>query len=127
MSHIELRDLAEHPRGLRRAPDDLGEWVAEHRRRSAATVWAVADGRHVVGAAAAFTADGDREVAYRLLDPDDAETAAETLRLLVSREPERPLYLRAGDGDAGGDVRAQLGFTGPAGSDGRAVLPPTLE
>ena len=130
MSHIELRD----PDGAGGMPapavgDALADFLSGMAGEAQATRWVVTDDGRPIGAAAVFTADGEREATYLLNDPDP-DTAAETLRLLGSREPERPLYARLPvDDEASAAMLARLGFTELSRTDVelRVILPPTLE
>ena len=65
------------------------------------------------GTAAAFTVDGDREVSFWIARHAWGRgVATEALRLLVSREPERPLFARAAAHNAGSiAVLEKGGFT----------------
>src|SRR3546814_4956801 len=115
VSHIELRDLDDddldavfdllrEPEAVSPAaftpsdPDDraaFDTWIDRQRTSADVRLWVVTDDGCFACTAAAFTIDGDREVTYWIAHHARGRgvgTAA--LRLLVAREPERPLYAR---------------------------------
>lgn len=161
MGHIELRDLDDddldavfdmmrEPEAVAQAaftasaPDDraaFDAWIDRQRTSPDVAVWVVTENGGFAGTAAAFTIDGDREVTYwiaRHARGRGVGTAA--LRLLVAREPERPLYARVAAHNApSAALLARVGFTEVSRSTAFApglgreveevvyVLPPTLE
>lgn len=161
MGHIELREwddddldaifgMMRDPEAVERAaftasdPDDraaFDAWVARNRADPDAALWVVTDDGGFAGTAGAYSVDGEREVTYwiaRNAWGRGVGTAA--LRLLVAREPERPLYARVAAGNAASvAMLARLGFTEESRSTAfapglgreveeiRFVLPPTLE
>ncbi|HEX5856963.1 MAG TPA: GNAT family N-acetyltransferase [Microbacterium sp.] len=97
-------------------PDDreaFDEWMTRHRASPDVAMFTITERGGFAGTAAAFTIEGDREVTYwvaRHAWGRGVATAA--LKLLVSREPVRPLFARA----AAHNVRSQevlrkIGFT----------------
>lgn len=79
-------------------PDDreaFDAWIARQRAASEVDVWVVTENGGFAGTIAAFSIDGDREVSFWLARHAwGRRVASEALRLLVSREAERPLYAR---------------------------------
>ncbi|MFT4135313.1 GNAT family N-acetyltransferase [Microbacterium sp.] len=79
-------------------PDDraaFDAWIAAERAAPSVALHVVTEDGGFVGTAAAFQADGDREVSFwiaRYAWGRGVGSAA--LRLLITREPERPLYAR---------------------------------
>lgn len=133
MGHIELRDLDDDDLDaifemMRDAeaialaaftaddPDDraaFDAWIA--RKRAAADVLhlVVTEDGGFAGSVAAFAIDGDREVSYWIARHAWGRgVASEALRLLVSREPDRPLFARvAAHNTASIAVLQRNGFT----------------
>jgi len=146
MAPIELRDLTDADRdGAHRAArastsgwprgdvDDrsaFDAWLADQDADPATTVRAVVDGGTVVGIAAGFDTDGDREVALALVPGSGTDAATDALRLLTALEPERPLYACVPtDDDPSHAMLASVGFVESRRTDDEIVyvLPPTLE
>ena len=79
-------------------PDDraaFDEWMTRHRASPDVSMFTITERGGFAGTAATFTVDGDREVTFwvaRHAWGRGVATAA--LRLLVSREPVRPLFAR---------------------------------
>lgn len=79
-------------------PDDrvaFDGWLARHRADDRVSMFVVTENGGFAGTAAAFTVDGDREVTVWIAPHAQGRgvgTAA--LRLLVAREPIRPLFAR---------------------------------
>lgn len=115
MGHIELRELDDDDLDAvyemmrdREAvtmaaftaadPDDratFDEWVERQRANPDASYLVVTERGGFAGTAAVFTIDGDREVSYWIARHAWGRgVATEALRLLVSREPIRPLFAR---------------------------------
>jgi len=97
-------------------PDDreaFDAWIARQRAASDVELLTITDRGGFAGTAALFSVDGDREVSFwvkRGLWGHGVATAA--LRLLVSREAERPLFGRvAAHNTAGVAVFERNGFT----------------
>ena len=133
MSHIELRDLDDDdldaifemmrdPEAIRMAaftasdPDDRGAfdaWIARHRSMADVENFVVTERGAFAGTAALFTVDGDREVTYWIARHAWGRgVATAALRLLVAREPIRPLFARAAaDNKASIAVLERNGFT----------------
>ena len=133
MNHIELRDLDEDDLDavfemMRDAeaialaaftaddPDDraaFDAWVARNRARDGILSLVVTENGGFAGTIASFTVDGDREVSYWLARHAWGRgIATEALRLLVSREPERPLFARVAAHNAASiAVLEKNGFT----------------
>lgn len=161
MGHIELRDIDEDdldavfemmcdPEAVERAaftvnpPDDraaFDAWIAGLRATPDATLLVVTERGGFAGVVSAVTVDGDREVSFWIKRPSWGRgIATEALRLLISHEPERPLYARAAAHNAAAvAVLRQNGFAevsrtrayAPAlGREAEAVvftLPPALD
>jgi RimJ/RimL family protein N-acetyltransferase len=159
--HIDLRDVDDDdldaifdmmrdPRSVAQAaftaadPADrvaFDAWIARVRADPDAAMWVVTEDGGFAGTAGAYSTDGAREVTYWIAPHAQGRgvgTAA--LRLLVDREPERPLYARVAAGNAASAAMlARLGFTelsrdtafapglGRDAEEIRFVLPPTLE
>ena len=133
MSHIELRDLddddldavfemmrdresVEMAAFTASDPDDrdaFDEWMTRHRGSADVSMFVVTERGGFAGTAAAFTVDGDREVTYWIARHAQGRgVATAALRLLVSREPVRPLFARVAEHNAGSRaVLAKVGFT----------------
>jgi RimJ/RimL family protein N-acetyltransferase len=97
-------------------PDDRGafdEWIARERAASEVSTYVVTENGGFAGTAALFSADGDREVTYWIARHAWGRgVATEALRVLVSREPERPLFARVAAHNAASiAVLAKVGFT----------------
>jgi RimJ/RimL family protein N-acetyltransferase len=133
MGHIELRDLDDDdldaifemmrdPEAVEQAaftatdPDDraaFDAWIARQRGNRENALFVVTENGGFAGTAGAFTTDGDREVTYWITGHARGRgVATEALRLLVSREPTRPLFARV----ASHNVRSiavleRVGFT----------------
>lgn len=116
MNHIELRDLDDDdldavfemmrdPEGIAMAaftaedPDDrdaFDEWMSRQRGDADVLYQVVTENGGFAGTAAVFTVDGDREVSFWIARHAwNRGVATAALRLLVSREPVRPLFARA--------------------------------
>ncbi len=116
VSHIELRALDDDdldaifemhrdPEGIAMAaftaddPDDRAAfdvWIARQRASDDVLSFVVTENGGFAGTAAAFTIDGDREVTYWIARHAWGRgVATAALRLLISREPTRPLFARA--------------------------------
>ena len=80
-------------------PDDrsaFDAWIARQRSSDDVRFFVVTENGGFAGTAGAFTVDGDREVTYWIARHAWGRgVASEALRLLVSREPTRPLFARA--------------------------------
>lgn len=133
MGHIELRDLDEDDldavfemmrdrAGVEMAaftaadPDDRGvfdEWMTRHRTAPEVSMFVVTEDGGFAGTAAVFSVDGDREVTYWIARHAWGRgVATEALRILVSREPERPLFARVAAHNAASiAVLTKVGFT----------------
>lgn len=131
--HIELRnftdddldavfDMMRDPEGVARAaftaadPDDreaFDAWIARNRTADSVMQFVVTEHGGFAGTAAAFTVDGDREVTYWIARHAWGRgVATEALRLLISREPMRPLYARVAAHNAASiAVLERSGFT----------------
>jgi len=115
VGHIELRDLEDDdldaifdmmrdPDGVALAaftaadPDDraaFDTWIARERASHDVAFAVVTENGGFAGTAAAFTVDGDREVTFwTTRNAWGRGVASEALRVLVSREAERPLFAR---------------------------------
>lgn len=115
MNHIELRDLDDDDLDaifeMMRDPEAIAlaaftaadaddraafdSWIARQRSSSDVLSLVVTENGGFAGTAAAFTVDGDREVSYWIARHAWGRgIAGEALRLLVSREAERPLFAR---------------------------------
>jgi len=149
VAHIDLRDLDDDdldavgavlidpdevaPAGVGAADrDGIDEWVARQRQDPDAWIKVVTESGAFAGAAAAYTVDGEREVAWWIAPHARArEVGGHAVRLLATLEPERPLYARVSASESPPEAMLErIGFT-PAtpSADGalRYVLPPTLE
>ncbi len=133
MGHIELRDLDDEDLDAiyemmrdREAvemaafttadPDDRGvfdEWIARQRAAPEVATYVVTENGGFAGTAALFSAEGDREVTYWIARHAWGRgVATEALRILVSREPERPLFARVAAHNAASiAVLTKVGFT----------------
>lgn len=116
MSHIELRDLDDDDLDaifemMRDAParalaaftaDDPDDreafdaWIARERSADDVLYQVVTENGGFAGTAAVFTVDGDREVSVWIARHAWGRgVATAALRLVMSREPVRPLFARA--------------------------------
>ena len=133
VGHIELRDLddddldaifemmrdraaVEMAAFTAADPDDrdvFDAWIARQRTTPDVTLSVVTENGGFAGTAAVFSADGDREVTYWIARHAWGRgVATEALRVLVSREPERPLFARvAAHNTASIAVLTKVGFT----------------
>ena len=133
MGHIELRDLDDDdvdavfemmrdPAAVEMAaftaadPDDrdaFDEWMSRHRAAPDVTMYVITESGGFAGTAALFSVEGDREVTYWIARHAWGRgVATAALRLLISREPERPLFARVAAHNAASlAVLAKLGFT----------------
>ena len=133
MGHIELRDLDDEdldaifemmrdPAAVEMAaftaadPDDrdtFDAWIERQRAAADVALYVVTERGGFAGSAALFSVDGDREVTYWIARHAWGRgVATEALRLLVSREPERPLFARvAAHNTASLAVLTKVGFT----------------
>ncbi|MDY0908072.1 GNAT family N-acetyltransferase [Microbacterium sp. CFBP9034] len=133
MNHIELRELDDDdldaifemmrdPEAVAMAafttadPDDratFDAWIDRQRHADAVLCLVVTENGGFAGTAAAFTVDGDREVSFWIARHAWGRgVATAALRLLISREPERPLFARAAAHNAGSiAVLTKVGFT----------------
>jgi RimJ/RimL family protein N-acetyltransferase len=79
-------------------PDDrdaFDEWMTRHRASPDVSMFTVTEQGGFAGTAATFTVDGDREVTYWIARHAWGRgVATAALRLMVSREPVRPLFAR---------------------------------
>jgi RimJ/RimL family protein N-acetyltransferase len=133
VSHIELRDLDDDdldaifemmrdPEGVARAaftaadPDDreaFDAWINRQRENPDVLYAVVTENGGFAGSIAAFTIDGDREVSFWIARHAWGRgVATAALRMLISREPERPLFARAAAHNAASiAVLEKVGFT----------------
>lgn len=133
MGHIELRDVDDDdldavfemmrdPEGVAMAaftaenPDDrdaFDEWMARHRAAPDVLMFTVTENGGFAGTAALFTVDGDCELTYWIARHAWGRgVATAAVRLLVSREPERPVFARAAVHNLGSAaVLRKVGFT----------------
>ncbi|TDN91023.1 GNAT family N-acetyltransferase [Microbacterium sp. BK668] len=116
MSSIELRalddddldaifEMMRDPEAIEMAaftasdPDDRGafdDWIARHRASADVADFVVTERGAFAGTAALFSVDGDRELTFWITRHAWGRgVASETVRLLVSHEPIRPLFARA--------------------------------
>jgi len=97
-------------------PDDrdaFDAWIARQRTADDVLTLVVTENGGFAGTAAAFTVDGDREVSFWIARHAWGRgVATAALRLLISREPVRPLFARAAAHNAGSiAVLKKAGFT----------------
>lgn len=133
MAHIELRELddddldaifemmrdrtaVEMAAFTAADPDDrdaFDAWIRRQREAPEVATFVVTEDGGFAGTAATFSADGDREVTYWIARHAWGRgVATHALRLLVSREPERPLFARvAAHNAAARAVLEKVGFT----------------
>jgi RimJ/RimL family protein N-acetyltransferase len=133
VGHIELRDLDDDdldaifemmrdPAAVEMAaftaadPDDrvaFDAWMARERTAAEVATYVVTENGGFAGTAALFSVDGDREVTYWIARHAWGRgVATEALRILVSREAERPLFARVAAHNAASlAVLTKVGFT----------------
>lgn len=133
MGHIELRDVDDDDLDAifdmmrdrdsiamaaftAEDPDDrhgFDAWIARERAAPDVSYSVVTENGGFAGTAAAFTVDGEREVSVWLARHAWGRgVATDALHVLVSRQPERPLYARAAAHDVGWiAVLTRAGFT----------------
>lgn len=133
MSHIELRDLDDDdldaifemmrdPESVALAaftaadPEDrraFDAWIDRQRANPDVLYAVVTENGGFAGSIAAFTIDGDREVSYWIARHAWGRgVATAALRMLISREAERPLFARAAAHNAPSiAVLKKVGFT----------------
>ena len=120
MAHIELRELQDDdldaifetmrdPEAVAMAaftasdPDDRAAfdvWIDRERSSRDVALFVVTERGGFAGTAAVFTVDGDREVTCWIARHAWGRgVASAALRLLIVREPIRPLFARAAAGD----------------------------
>jgi RimJ/RimL family protein N-acetyltransferase len=97
-------------------PDDreaFDAWIERQRRSDDVLTLVVTENGGFAGTAAAFTVDGDREVSFWIAAHARGRgVATAALRLLVSREPARPLFARVAAHNAASiAVLERNGFT----------------
>lgn len=97
-------------------PDDraaFDAWIARQRADHDVLSFVVTENGGFAGTAASFTIDGDREVTYWIARHAWGRgVATAALRLLISREPIRPLFARAAAHNAGSIAAlTKVGFT----------------
>lgn len=97
-------------------PDDrdaFDAWIARQRAAGDVLSFVVTENGGFAGTAASFTIDGDREVTYWIARHAWGRgVATQALRLLISREPIRPLFARvAAHNAASVAVLTKAGFT----------------
>ncbi|MCR2783036.1 MULTISPECIES: GNAT family N-acetyltransferase [unclassified Microbacterium] len=85
-------------------PDDraaFDAWIARERDAEDVALFVVTEKGGFAGTAAAFSVDEDREVSFWIARHAWGRgVATEALRLLISREPIRPLYARVASHNA---------------------------
>ncbi|WP_375386490.1 GNAT family N-acetyltransferase [uncultured Microbacterium sp.] len=97
-------------------PDDraaFDAWLERQRTTVGVRMFVVTENGGFAGTAGLFTVDGDREVTYWIARHAWGRgVATAALELLVSHEPERPLYARAAaDNVRSVAVLSKAGFT----------------
>nr|WP_198426196.1 GNAT family N-acetyltransferase [Microbacterium ureisolvens] len=97
-------------------PDDraaFDAWIARQRASGDVLSFVVTEDGGFAGTAATFTIDGDREVTYWIARHAWGRgVATAALRLLISREPIRPLFARVAAHNAASiAVLEKAGFT----------------
>lgn len=97
-------------------PDDraaFDAWIARQRASDDVVSLVVTENGGFAGTAATFTVDGEREVSFWIARHAWRRgVASEALRLLVSREPVRPLFARTAAHNAACiAVLERIGFT----------------
>ena len=133
VGHIELRDLddddldaifemmrdraaVEMAAFTAADPDDrdaFDAWIARERAAPEVATYVVTENGGFAGTAALFSVEGDREVTYWIARHAWGRgVATEALRILVSREAERPLFARVAAHNAASlAVLTKVGFT----------------
>ena len=133
VGHIELRDLddddldaifemmrdrtaVEMAAFTAADPDDrdaFDAWIARERTASEVATYVVTENGGFAGTAALFSVEGDREVTYWIARHAWGRgVATEALRILISREAERPLFARVAAHNAASlAVLTKVGFT----------------
>ncbi|GAA3637264.1 GNAT family N-acetyltransferase [Microbacterium awajiense] len=133
MAHIDLRplddddldavfDMMRDPDAVAMAaftaedPDDraaFDAWIARQRSAQDVTTLVITEDGGFAGTAATFSVDGDREVSFWIARHSwGRAVATAALRLLVAREPTRPLFARvAAHNTASIAVLSKVGFT----------------
>ena len=133
VGHIELRDLddddldaifemmrdraaVEMAAFTAADPDDrdaFDAWIARERTAAEVATYVVTENGGFAGTAALFSVEGDREVTYWIARHAWGRgVATEALRILVSREAERPLFARVAAHNAASlAVLTKVGFT----------------
>jgi RimJ/RimL family protein N-acetyltransferase len=133
VGHIELRDLddddldaifemmrdrpaVEMAAFTAADPDDrdaFDAWITRERAAPEVATYVVTENGGFAGTAALFSVEGDREVTYWIARHAWGRgVATEALRILVSREAERPLFARVAAHNAASlAVLAKVGFT----------------
>lgn len=133
VGHIELRDMDEDDDDavfeMMRDPDAVAmtaftaddpddrdafdAWLASKRGAPSVALHVVTESGGFAGTAAAFTTDGDREVSFWIARHAWGRgVASAALRLLIAREPERPLFARVPAHNAAAiAVLTRVGFT----------------
>ncbi|MDZ8200680.1 GNAT family N-acetyltransferase [Microbacterium sp. SSW1-59] len=131
--HVELRDLDDDdldavfdmmraPEAVQMAaftaadPDDraaFDAWIARERAAPLVRLYAVTEDGGFAGTAALFTVDVEREMTFWIAaNAWGRGVASEAVRILLSLEPERPLFARAAASNAAAlAVLAKAGFT----------------
>lgn len=161
MAHVDLRpfddddsdavfDMMRDPDAAAQAaftaddPSDRGAfdaWLERHRADDRVRMFTVTENGGFAGTAASFTVDGDREVTcWVSRNAQGRGVASAALRLLVAREPERPLYARVAADNAAGiavlrgngfsEIRRERSFAPGRGTEVDELvfaLPPTLD
>jgi len=121
MGHVELRPLEDDDLDavfeMMRDPDSVAQaaftaddpddraafdaWIAGERDAADVTAFTVTEDGGFAGTAAAFSVGDDREVTFWIARHARGRgVATEALRILVSREPIRPLFARVADHNA---------------------------
>ena len=133
VGHIELRDLddddldaifemmrdrpaVEMAAFTAADPDDrdaFDGWITRERAAPEVATYVVTENGGFAGTAALFSVEGDREVTYWIARHAWGRgVATEALRILVSREAERPLFARVASHNAASlAVLTKVGFT----------------
>ncbi|MFG6402449.1 GNAT family N-acetyltransferase [Microbacterium sp. P04] len=153
MGHIDLRDLDDDdldaifdlladPAALRPADfaadgatdrEAFDEWMLHRRRDAEVVLSVVTEDGGFAGLAASVPLEGAREISVWIAGHAAGRDVGTTaLRLLVTREAERPLYARIAAADtASAALLTKMGFTEVDATASSAevvlALPPTLE